>query len=123
MNSFYCGSFFTKNDCFYILLYVLPVCILTSFSYVVCKNVNVILQVPLKRVHLFTIIQFSCLVVLWVIKSFSSTSILFPLMVQLQYIILLVCTIVMSPFPSVVRRYCSHSWFSYSTLYCLCVPL
>ncbi|XP_068084694.1 electroneutral sodium bicarbonate exchanger 1 isoform X3 [Anabrus simplex] len=37
-------------------------------------------QVPLKRVHMFTIIQFACLVVLWVIKSFSSTSILFPLM-------------------------------------------
>lgn len=29
---------------------------------------------------MFTIIQLTCLVVLWVIKSFSSTSILFPLM-------------------------------------------
>lgn len=37
-------------------------------------------QVPLKRVHIFTIIQLGCLVMLWVIKSFSSTSILFPLM-------------------------------------------
>lgn len=38
------------------------------------------LQVPLKRVHLFTLIQLTCLIVLWVIKSFSRTSILFPLM-------------------------------------------
>ncbi|XP_061393946.1 sodium bicarbonate cotransporter 3 [Musca vetustissima] len=37
-------------------------------------------QVPIKRVHLFTIIQLACLVCLWLIKSFSSTSILFPLM-------------------------------------------
>ncbi|XP_069698390.1 sodium-driven chloride bicarbonate exchanger isoform X4 [Periplaneta americana] len=37
-------------------------------------------QVPLKRVHVFTLIQLACLVVLWVIKSFSTTSILFPLM-------------------------------------------
>ncbi|XP_065203094.1 sodium bicarbonate cotransporter 3 isoform X2 [Planococcus citri] len=37
-------------------------------------------QVPLKRVHLFTIIQLICLIILWVIKSVKSTSILFPLM-------------------------------------------
>ncbi|XP_065358260.1 sodium-driven chloride bicarbonate exchanger isoform X1 [Calliphora vicina] len=37
-------------------------------------------QVPIKRVHLFTLIQLTCLIVLWLIKSFSSTSILFPLM-------------------------------------------
>ncbi|XP_017779385.1 PREDICTED: sodium bicarbonate cotransporter 3 isoform X3 [Nicrophorus vespilloides] len=37
-------------------------------------------QVPLKRVHIFTLIQIACLVCLWVIKSFSTTSILFPLM-------------------------------------------
>ncbi|XP_011299159.1 electroneutral sodium bicarbonate exchanger 1 [Fopius arisanus] len=37
-------------------------------------------QVPLKRVHMFTLIQLACLVCLWTIKSFSSTSILFPLM-------------------------------------------
>ncbi|CAG5056503.1 unnamed protein product [Parnassius apollo] len=37
-------------------------------------------QVPIRRVHLFTAIQLTCLVVLWVIKSFSMTSILFPLM-------------------------------------------
>lgn len=39
-------------------------------------------QVPLKRVHLFTTIQLTCLACLWIIKSFSSTSILFPLMVR-----------------------------------------
>ncbi|GBP31351.1 Electroneutral sodium bicarbonate exchanger 1 [Eumeta japonica] len=37
-------------------------------------------QVPIRRVHLFTVIQLTCLVCLWVIKSFSLTSILFPLM-------------------------------------------
>ncbi|KAL7044697.1 hypothetical protein ACKWTF_002028 [Chironomus riparius] len=37
-------------------------------------------QVPISRVHLFTIIQLTCLVCLWVIKSFQATSILFPLM-------------------------------------------
>ncbi|XP_031628420.1 electroneutral sodium bicarbonate exchanger 1-like [Contarinia nasturtii] len=41
---------------------------------------NYLRQVPLKRVHLFTLIQVACLVFLWVIKSFSYTSILFPLM-------------------------------------------
>lgn len=38
-------------------------------------------QVPLKKVHLFTAIQVACLAILWVIKSFKQTSILFPLMV------------------------------------------
>nr|XP_049691790.1 sodium bicarbonate cotransporter 3 isoform X2 [Helicoverpa armigera] len=37
-------------------------------------------QVPIRRVHIFTLIQLACLVCLWVIKSFSMTSILFPLM-------------------------------------------
>ncbi|XP_037958639.1 sodium bicarbonate cotransporter 3 isoform X2 [Teleopsis dalmanni] len=37
-------------------------------------------QVPIKRVHLFTTIQLACLIILWLIKSFSQTSILFPLM-------------------------------------------
>ncbi|XP_030761351.1 sodium-driven chloride bicarbonate exchanger isoform X3 [Sitophilus oryzae] len=37
-------------------------------------------QVPLKKVHLFTAIQLACLICLWSIKSFSTTSILFPLM-------------------------------------------
>ncbi|XP_030384757.1 electroneutral sodium bicarbonate exchanger 1 isoform X11 [Scaptodrosophila lebanonensis] len=37
-------------------------------------------QVPIRRVHLFTIIQLACLIILWLIKSFSQTSILFPLM-------------------------------------------
>ncbi|XP_026834151.1 sodium bicarbonate cotransporter 3 isoform X9 [Drosophila erecta] len=37
-------------------------------------------QVPIKRVHLFTMIQLACLIILWLIKSFTQTSILFPLM-------------------------------------------
>ena len=38
-------------------------------------------RVPLGRVHLFTIIQFACLVLLWIIKDIKATSILFPIMV------------------------------------------
>ncbi|XP_074042921.1 na[+]-driven anion exchanger 1 isoform X2 [Leptinotarsa decemlineata] len=37
-------------------------------------------KVPIKKVHLFTIIQLTCLFCLWMIKSFNQTSILFPLM-------------------------------------------
>ncbi|XP_060517563.1 sodium bicarbonate cotransporter 3 [Cylas formicarius] len=37
-------------------------------------------QVPIKKVHIFTLIQLACLICLWSIKSFSQTSILFPLM-------------------------------------------
>ena len=40
-------------------------------------------RVPLNRVHLFTGIQFACLVGLWVIKDIKATSILFPIMVRL----------------------------------------
>ncbi|XP_017477014.1 PREDICTED: electroneutral sodium bicarbonate exchanger 1-like [Rhagoletis zephyria] len=39
-----------------------------------------IAEVPIKRVHLFTAIQLACLIILWLIKSFPQTSILFPLM-------------------------------------------
>lgn len=46
----------------------------------ILSNNNNLFQVPLKRVHLFTIIQLTCLACLWMIKSFSTTSILFPLM-------------------------------------------
>ncbi|KAK3083416.1 hypothetical protein FSP39_022102 [Pinctada imbricata] len=38
-------------------------------------------HVPLKRVHLFTLIQILCLVILWVVKMIKSISILFPVMV------------------------------------------
>ncbi|XP_045485729.1 sodium bicarbonate cotransporter 3 isoform X1 [Pieris rapae] len=37
-------------------------------------------QVPIRRVHVFTALQLTCLICLWLVKSFSSTSILFPLM-------------------------------------------
>jgi len=39
-------------------------------------------RVPIGRVHLFTLIQFGCLVGLWVIKDIKATSILFPIMVS-----------------------------------------
>lgn len=42
-------------------------------------------RVPLKRVHLFTIIQFACLVGLWIIKDIKATSILFPIMVRIHF--------------------------------------
>jgi len=38
-------------------------------------------HVPLRRVHLFTVIQAACLAILWVIKTIKSISIIFPLMV------------------------------------------
>ncbi|KAG5879054.1 hypothetical protein JTB14_019481 [Gonioctena quinquepunctata] len=37
-------------------------------------------KVPIGRVHLYTLIQIACLAGLWLIKSFSQTSILFPIM-------------------------------------------
>ncbi|CAL4062275.1 unnamed protein product [Meganyctiphanes norvegica] len=44
-------------------------------------------QVPLKKVHLYTLIQLFCLGSLWTIKSFPETSILFPLMLVIMIII------------------------------------
>ena len=41
-------------------------------------------RVPLLRVHMFTGVQFLCLVGLWVIKDIKQTSILFPIMVSVQ---------------------------------------
>ena len=38
-------------------------------------------HVPLKKIHLFTFIQILCLALLWILKSFDESSILFPLMV------------------------------------------
>ncbi|XP_012941835.1 sodium bicarbonate cotransporter 3 [Aplysia californica] len=38
-------------------------------------------HVPIKRVHIFTLIQSVCLAVLWVIKTVKSVSIIFPIMV------------------------------------------
>lgn len=37
-------------------------------------------HVPLRKVHLFTIVQLSCLILLWVIKT-SKAAIVFPMMV------------------------------------------
>ncbi len=39
-------------------------------------------QVPLMRIHLFTVVQLICFAMLWLIKSFKQTSILFPIMVR-----------------------------------------
>lgn len=39
-------------------------------------------HVPLRKAHLFTVIQLSCLVLLWVIKT-SRAAIVFPMMVRL----------------------------------------
>ncbi|PAV90244.1 hypothetical protein WR25_18242 [Diploscapter pachys] len=37
-------------------------------------------HVPIKKIHLFTMFQLGCLIILWVVKSIKSTSILFPIM-------------------------------------------
>ena len=39
-------------------------------------------HVPLRRVHLFTAIQFLCLACLWTIKSVKAVSIVFPILVN-----------------------------------------
>ncbi|CAG7716785.1 unnamed protein product [Allacma fusca] len=44
-------------------------------------------QVPLLRVHLFTIIQLACLIMLWLVKSFKTTSILFPVMLVVMLVV------------------------------------
>lgn len=38
-------------------------------------------HVPLRRVHLFTLVQILCLVVLWILKS-TVAAIIFPVMVR-----------------------------------------
>jgi len=44
-------------------------------------------QVPLRRVHLFTLIQVVCLAVLWIIKSIKTTAIGFPLMLVVMMVV------------------------------------
>jgi len=44
-------------------------------------------QVQIGRVHIYTSIQVACFVALWLIKSFSQTSILFPLMLVIMIVI------------------------------------
>lgn len=41
--------------------------------------------VPLWKVHVFTVVQLSCLIVLWVIKG-STASVVFPMMVSFYYV-------------------------------------
>ena len=45
-------------------------------------------HVPLRKVHLFTLIQLTCLVLLWVIKA-SPAAIVFPMMVSFKKIIII----------------------------------
>lgn len=45
-------------------------------------------KVPLHRVHLYTIIQLTCLIGLWVVKSVKKISILFPMMASTIYAIM-----------------------------------
>lgn len=42
--------------------------------------------VPLWKVHIFTIVQLTCLVLLWVIKA-SAAAVVFPMMVRLKFTI------------------------------------
>jgi len=46
-------------------------------------------NVPMRRVHLFTAIQFACIVVLCVIKELGIVSIIFPVMVSARLLLLL----------------------------------
>lgn len=45
-------------------------------------------HVPLRKVHLFTIVQLSCLILLWVIKT-SRAAIVFPMMVTTFLVVFL----------------------------------
>lgn len=42
---------------------------------------NYLRKVPLKRVHLFTVVQLICFAILWIVKTNETISISFPLMV------------------------------------------
>eukprot|EP00090_Calanus_glacialis_P043036 TRINITY_DN7620_c0_g1_i1.p1 TRINITY_DN7620_c0_g1~~TRINITY_DN7620_c0_g1_i1.p1 ORF type:complete len:1137 (-),score=226.79 TRINITY_DN7620_c0_g1_i1:1450-4860(-) len=44
-------------------------------------------QVQIGRVHIYTSVQIACFVLLWLIKSFSQTSILFPLMLLIMIVV------------------------------------
>jgi len=44
-------------------------------------------HVPLKKVHLFTIIQVLCLAILWTVKSIETTAIGFPLMLVVMMVV------------------------------------
>lgn len=39
-------------------------------------------HVPVKRVHLFTVFQFGCFIVLCLVKEIQQTAIIFPIMVK-----------------------------------------
>ena len=39
-------------------------------------------HVPTRRVHMFTVIQVFCLVLLWVVKAVKAISMMFPIMVR-----------------------------------------
>ncbi len=41
-------------------------------------------KVPIARVHMFTMVQLGCLIMLWVVKDIKQTSIFFPVMVILM---------------------------------------
>lgn len=46
--------------------------------------------VPLWKVHIFTVIQLTCLVLLWVIKA-SAAAVVFPMMVSYPFYKLIIC--------------------------------
>lgn len=70
-------------------------------------------HVPLRKVHLFTIIQLSCLVLLWVIKT-SRAAIVFPMMVTW----LCVCGCAISACLVSSSRCFSRSWRWYLFVSC-----
>lgn len=47
-------------------------------------DLNYLRQVPLKRVHMFTLVQLACFAVLWVVKTNETISISFPLMLVIM---------------------------------------
>ena len=46
-------------------------------DYIYLRHINT------KRVHIFTIVQLICMIIMWIFKSIKAISICFPLMVSL----------------------------------------
>lgn len=76
-------------------------------------------HVPLRKVHLFTIIQLSCLVLLWVIKT-SKAAIVFPMMVTGVYLCMRTCTRVFNTYDVLIAVCfcCVRSWPWCSSVSC-----
>ena len=61
-------------------------------------------KVPIARVHLFTVCQLGCFVMLWLVKEISTISIFFPIMVSGSQVLVVVIIGIKCPFKLVKMR-------------------